>query len=106
MSKHTPGPWTYEKSGRESGLEGDMPAIFGPDREVICDFGDSTQYYPTEGVPPSEADARLIAAAPDLLQALQELIAEADAPVGWSGHNGNTAGFDMARAAIAKAEGK
>ena len=52
------------------------------------------------------ANAHLIAAAPDLLQALQELIAEADAPVGWAGHNGNTAGFDMARAAIAKAEGK
>jgi len=50
--------------------------------------------------------AKLAAAAPQMYQALQELIAEANAPVGWEGHNGNTAGFQFAKDAIAKAEGR
>ena len=51
-------------------------------------------------------DAILIAAAPDLLDALRELVAEADEPVGWEGHkHPHSVGFTMARAAIAKAEG-
>lgn len=39
-------------------------------------------------------------------EALRELLAEADAPVGWVGHNGRTAGFEMAHNAIAMAEDK
>ena len=46
------------------------------------------------------ANARLIAAAPDMLQALEELIAE------WSDGKHESGGFDMARAAIAKATGE
>lgn len=47
------------------------------------------------------ADARLIAAAPELLEALKEIIAAADGD-GW---NQLDASFATARAAIAKAEG-
>jgi len=36
-----------------------------------------------------------------LREALEELVAEADAPVGWDGHaNPNTHGFQLARAAL------
>lgn len=65
MSKHTPGPWEWVESmgGRN------MPSLRSTTCEV-CNFGDDGPYYPVEGEPPSEADMRLIAAAPDLLEAL------------------------------------
>lgn len=87
MSKHTPGPWEWNKNYR--GLD-------GPGGAVIL------EYAPYEGmwVPDyagdwSEANARLIAAAPELLEALQDLCDTL-------GECGATA---KARAAIAKAEG-
>lgn len=40
-----------------------------------------------------------------LREALEELVAEADAPVGWKGHaNPNTHGFQMAREALKRSE--
>ena len=53
--------------------------------------------WPDEGVDMAEDNARLIAAAPSLLAALSELLAEAD-----EFHNPHTEGWNMARAAIAK----
>jgi len=49
----------------------------------------------------SEIDARLIAAVPDLVAALEELIAEQN-----NEFHHATEGFNMARAAIAKAKGE
>ena len=41
-----------------------------------------------------------------LREALEELVAEADFPVGWDGHaNPNTHGFQLARAALKRGEG-
>jgi hypothetical protein len=54
--QHTPGPWTYE--AEETGFAGAIVAKTG----WICDFDTD----------PSPANARLIAAAPDLLEALIE----------------------------------
>jgi len=34
----------------------------------ICNFGDDTNYYPTEGVEPNNEDALLISKAPELLE--------------------------------------
>ena len=54
MSAHTPGPWTIDMDGIERGAE----VCAGDDQSVAnC----------------SKEDARLIAAAPELLEALQEL---------------------------------
>lgn len=39
--------------------------------EWVCTFGCSTQYYPSEGSPPNDEDARLILAAPAMLNALK-----------------------------------
>lgn len=79
MSKHTPGPWTFEAGGH-----GNCGMIVGK-TSVVCDFVDD----------PKEADARLIAAAPELLEALEELLyARTDKSEG------------MAIAAITKATGE
>ena len=69
--QHTPGPWTYE--AEETGFAGAIVAKTG----WICDFDTD----------PSLANARLIAAAPDLLEALKvarHMIVEDGTPIGWS----------------------
>jgi hypothetical protein len=76
MSKHTPGPWSYQISRYE------------PEAFDIIEPGIGAL-----AIVKSEDYARLIAAAPDLLETLKELTLE----------KGMT---DKARAAIAKAEGQ
>ena len=66
---HTPGPWHWVDGEDEE----DMPRLMSPSGKV-CDFGNDTQYYPTVGEPPNEADSRLIAAAPKLGHALRDLV--------------------------------
>ena len=76
MSKHTPGPWSYQISRYE------------PEAFDIIEPGIGAL-----AIVKSEDYARLIAAAPELLETLKELTLE----------KGMT---DKARAAIAKAEGQ
>lgn len=78
--KHTPGPW-YATEGE-----------YEDEFEVVASDG-----AVTIAQPPTEADADLIAAAPDLLAALQYIVAWN--PEDWSAEQAR----DMARAAIAKA---
>jgi hypothetical protein len=56
--KHTPGPWTYYPESDSS-----CSAIVAPGA-FVCEFIES----------PNEANARLIAAAPDLLEALEDCL--------------------------------
>lgn len=91
MSKHahTPGPWVWvcdkwflkDEEGQAndpkyfSTFEGELPRIEAVDgSEQVMSFGDCTQYYPTSGCEPNPADRLLIAAAPDLLEALENLV--------------------------------
>lgn len=76
--KHTPGPWEYHG---------------GDDYTVILGPGDTTD-RPLAEVNSGSADARLIAAAPDLLAALKEVVRLSDR---------KTVAWDKAKAAIAKA---
>jgi hypothetical protein len=95
MSEHTPGPWT---------------AFALPDRDGFCTH--QIHWSPdgecvTDGVY-GEANALLIAAAPDLLSALRTLLAESE---DWAEVlNGERPSLldaiDAARSAIAKAEGR
>jgi hypothetical protein len=66
MSKatFTPGPWQWIHGAGDT-----MPKIVGANGEKVCDFGDATQYYPTEGDPPVPADRYLMIASPDLFDA-------------------------------------
>lgn len=89
MSKHTPGPWMA------TGARVDMGA-----GRVTAGLDWSFDVDPGE----ARANARLIAAAPDLLKALKDLVAVIDSVKG-KDVRGYEA-FDSAEAAIAKAEGK
>ena len=89
--KHTPGPWEY---GEERGCCREIHADNGPELYAIA----QTRHGDPEIC---EANARLIAAAPDLLDELETLVRYAqgaDIPP-------NVA-VDRARAAIAKATGQ
>lgn len=65
MSKHTPGPWTISKHGNYlSIMDGSGDAVRGP--ATVCGL------YQNRDT--TEANARLIAAAPDLLAELKEAL--------------------------------
>jgi len=93
MSAHTLGPW----------IAADVFVNNSPNRlilrqakyggDVVADLGDTDHA--------NMANARLIAAAPDLLEALQDLLDV----VGVRIDDPRIVQFDRARAAIAKAEG-
>jgi hypothetical protein len=88
MTAHTPGPWTFNPIGSEfSWLEGaNGSTIFHVDP-----YGNKTL---------NAADAALMAAAPDMLEALKDLMKD-DALTGLNPYR-----VEAIEAAIAKAEGK
>ena len=101
MSQHTPGPWTCKV--RDDGAVG---FIVGPDNVLVADAYPDT--HQDLALPVSwRANARLIAAAPEMYQAVQDIIdllpklgllPASNAPIArW---------YDMARALLAKVEGK
>jgi len=95
MPQHTPGPWqimTRDSVGDNIFTESK------PHRRIANTYGDAEEYI---------ANARLIAAAPDLLAALERIVAKyeaaPDGPLGCGFVNGD---FFAARAAITKARGE
>jgi hypothetical protein len=105
MRMHTPGPWRFGLDGEEKPFDYEgpgyygNPSIFGPDgQEVVgCD-----EYYVFRG----PDDARLIAAAPDLLEALKALRAAIGkcTPTEAIAADQAFAAMEQADTAIAKAE--
>ena len=98
--KHTPGPWVVDyspKTGRPLGIT--APGDEGIPGAVGCVVRRNGIGLP--GSETAQANARLIAAAPDLLRILGELCRYAE------GANSKVDDLiDEARAAIAKAEGR
>jgi hypothetical protein len=89
-AKHTAGPWTADvERGR----------VLCPRAQVAAEIAD-----PDTGEP-SEANTRLIAAAPEMYEALRDCVRALE---GWTHLNGD--GTDVAviraRAALARAEGR
>lgn len=104
--KHTPGKWLA--AAKPSSVVG-WPVVAAPMGQVICDVaiinkkpdhisdGEFSAYYAQV-----EANARLIAAAPDLLEALAVLVT--DCSQIWS--EAEFPALKQARAAIARARGE
>jgi len=96
MSKHTPGPWKAKKwVGTDLYDDPDRPFV-----EVGNVHWSPKNWKPAAAIKQT-ANARLIAAAPELLEALENLLKVHE---GEGGTQHNAA--DMARAAIAKAKGE
>ncbi len=104
MTEHTPGPWHVSDpiDGR------DIPyGIDDAKGHHLADVSDNHYGNPL----PVEANARLIAAAPDLLAALEAMerrISTFGNPshFDWSHDSNDRAMVNQARAAVAKAQGK
>ena len=95
MNKHTPGPWTVNiPNNRETAIRG----IHGGDYVIADILNDG--YEDDE----QEANARLIAASPDMLEALRR-VANLNENAGEIGDGMLRTIVAEARAAIAKAEG-
>jgi hypothetical protein len=90
MGKHTPGPWTVYEAGFS-----------------VADAWGHVLSTDVEGRMPEEAaaNARLIAAAPELLAALEALLSVYQGFAPWEGEVERQAEI-KARAAIAKARGE
>jgi hypothetical protein len=66
----------------------------------VIGANNETIFHDDKRCPSVPEDARLIAAAPDLLEALEELLVQRE------GHYSTQTAWDKARAAIAKARGE
>ncbi|MGK0556132.1 hypothetical protein [Bordetella bronchiseptica] len=98
-TRHTPGPWARDIG---SGFGCDVRAENG--RKVAATWGinNGDPHRPAYRAE-CDANARLIAAAPELLEALETLVADfADYPASERPCHA----FDLARAVIAKAKGE
>jgi len=95
-AKHTPGPWKAEGFGIWS-------CVNGENRRVACteyDKGEGAYKVRTEAE--AVANARLIAAAPELVKALENLVEDCCKPQ----HLQEISVLEAARAALRKARGE
>jgi len=88
VSKHTPGPWKFGKDG----------AIEHNNVQIYIDGADGTLIVYGQV---KDADARLIAAAPDLLESLKDMVDLVELMCPFDGPQQR-----KARAAIARATGE
>lgn len=79
MSKHTPGPWLTDRNNVHAGQIATINHCIGNDWvEIWTDKWAETGMGEAE----QEANARLMAAAPDLLEALQDCLAFLESGLG------------------------
>lgn len=105
MIAHTPGPW--EHAGGLEPYAAGRPVILCPNREqerAITGSGQRVLAVLNDNFP-HIADARLIAAAPDLLAALQAILSRSQGKLYTTDPLTGETFDDIARAAIAKATG-
>lgn len=108
-AKHTPGPWYFVPHSDDSGGHNVLTephqkaGIHHPTSDFICSSGVCPNPW-QHGAVEAQANARLIAAAPDLLRALQALVERVDMNGGLGEYRGGP-GFALsnARKAITRA---
>lgn len=88
---HTPGPWEACDPGDYGDFDGESRVILGDDKRIAV-----VHWSPRLNTAQSDANARLIAAAPDLLAALMALDERGHTQATWS----------IAKRAMAKALGQ
>ena len=104
-AQHTRGPWIACRHGDYGDYDGKCRVILGEGGDI------RTAVVLGFDTPENEANARLIAAAPDLLEALQAAVECGMVPIssvsdgGASRHSRQVQVADMIRAAIQKATG-
>lgn len=94
-TQHTPGPWDVCPQGRLT-PGATVPILAAPDAEGLALTVATVRTIGPEG----DADAHLIAAAPDLLAALEDVLCCVEFP-----NSQHKAQVQAAREAIAKARG-
>lgn len=111
MSKHTPGPWIPNRFDPSSPM-----TVVAESGEWVCKVS-SSGMWANQTPETEDANAQLIAAAPDLLAALEALLPYAESEVAYheafadideenaEEHRESQAAIDKARAAIARAQG-
>lgn len=95
--QHTPGPWTWVRNARDNIALISKTEEWGPVAEIIMEH---PRYTPEL----QEANAQLIAAAPEMLEALRLALPILGGAA--AGGGGIPAVTEQARAAIAAAEGR
>lgn len=101
MADHTSGPWAYSRMGTVGDFRVTGPTFLSGEADIVRTTGIAFNIY-------HEANAQIIAAAPDLLSALQALVAyveAADNPID-QGANYSDDTVTDALAAIRKAKGR
>lgn len=106
MSKHTPGPWKID-GPKAMNIQCNIHRVINDDRFPAAFVPAWDQPAPGEedGTEEARANARLIAAAPDLLEALKALRDAVEASKKMNGREYIDLGIQV-NAAIAKAEGR
>ncbi len=97
MSKHTPGPWVVDEANTNL-----VARLVNGVYEYVCEVEPSSFSTREYSQDQEEADARLIAAAPELLAALKRMVLDGNC----RDANYRALANDQARAAIAKATGE
>ena len=98
---HTPGPW---KIGTTLSNEGARAVMASEDRVAVVDAQQDGRAHHMTDCPEREANCSLIAAAPDLLESLDELLALCNRQTDFN-DDGDGGTLGRAKAAIAKAGG-
>lgn len=93
-TKYTPGPWSFVEES------GDCKLKNSSGETMMCDMS----YYPW--TPDSKEDWQLIAAAPELLEALKMLLKHGDYDIDPPKDSYGAHAYATAKTAIEKAEGK
>lgn len=104
-AQHTPGPWEAHQ-----GVDDDHPTVWDvTSRHNHRDYGETPKGWFVATVHEvtdeagAEADARLIAAAPELLEALEAAIPHMSAPLDSDDQSASALAYRRARTAISKA---
>lgn len=102
MNKHTPGSWKKVNAIIDNEPNQYMVQEDKWGGKNICNCGPSSG----EDWDVNEANARLISAAPDLLEALKDCVSQVKFGAIWDKDGKNVEWFKRSKEAIAKAEGK